>query len=339
MEKVRDLIEFFSRSTSLQDEAFGTKTLKLSSGEKIPIPSVVRAMTAPKIIYLCHEECREHGEEPLKERTCFRLLEVCSASKQKSLQGLDNTSTTDEEAFETIASIVENLGRHGVRATWTRHTLRSLSAGKNYLKSANNSHLGPVEPCAYHCTVFALSDPVEDKFSGECCHDHNQACPECKGIAYYVLKAIKDTLRNGDLDLSEKQKEGARWDLDHSVSSIDAWKAHLLRTFQQDQAIQDTPDRLDDQTIEVINYWAMKLLLMRFRETQSQWFPERRISWHFSAVVHKSNHPDSPVVYASEHTIHTNVVAIDSCKMDWLSLSCILEKVLVCRINQYVERC
>ena len=34
----------------------------------------------------------------------------------------------------------------------------------------------------YHGTAFALSDPVEDKFSGECCHDHNQACPECKGI-------------------------------------------------------------------------------------------------------------------------------------------------------------
>ena len=34
----------------------------------------------------------------------------------------------------------------------------------------------------YHGTAFALSDPVEDKFSGECCHDHNQACPEGKGI-------------------------------------------------------------------------------------------------------------------------------------------------------------
>ena len=89
MEKVRDFIEFFSRSTFLQDVAFGTKTLKLSSGDRIPIPSVVRTMTTSKIIYLYHKECREHGVEPLRECTCFRLLEVCSASKQKSLQGLD----------------------------------------------------------------------------------------------------------------------------------------------------------------------------------------------------------------------------------------------------------
>ena len=109
--------------------------------------------------------------------------------------------------------------------------------------------------------------------------------------------------------MSEKQKERARWDLYHSVSSIAAWKAHLLRTFQQDQARQDTLDRLDDQTIMVINDWSMKLLPMRFREMQSQWFAMRGISWHFSAVfVHKSNHPDCPVV--SEHTIHTYVVAI-----------------------------
>ena len=76
MEKVRDFIDIFSRSTFLQDVAFGTKTLKLSSGERVPIPSVVRTMTASKIIYLYHEECRDHGVKPLKERTCFRLLEV-----------------------------------------------------------------------------------------------------------------------------------------------------------------------------------------------------------------------------------------------------------------------
>lgn len=87
-------------------------------------------MTASGIIYLYQEECRNVRIEPLKERTCFRLLEICSASKQKSFQGLDNTSTAGEEEFETIASIVENLGRHGAGETWSRATLRSLSAGK-----------------------------------------------------------------------------------------------------------------------------------------------------------------------------------------------------------------
>lgn len=50
---------------------------------------------------------------------------------------------------------------------------------------------------------------------------------------------------------------------------------------------------------------AMKLLPMRFRETQTQCFDKRGISWHFSAVVHKSNHTDYLVVSISERTIHT----------------------------------
>ena len=138
-----DFIEFFCRSTFLQDVVFtfGTKTLKLRSGERIPIPSVVRTMTASRIVYLYRDECCGHGVEPLKERACFRLLQVCSASKQKSLQGVDNTSTTGEEAFKTIASIVEDLGRNGAGATWTRDTLRSLSAGKNHLKSVYKTPL------------------------------------------------------------------------------------------------------------------------------------------------------------------------------------------------------
>ena len=64
---------------------------------------------------------------------------------------MENTSTTGKEAFETIASIDENLGRRGAGATWTRDTLRS---GNNYLKSVYKSHLGPEEPCANHCNVF-----------------------------------------------------------------------------------------------------------------------------------------------------------------------------------------
>ena len=44
MEKVKEFVYFISRSTFLQDVAFGTKTVKLHSGESIPIPALVRTM-------------------------------------------------------------------------------------------------------------------------------------------------------------------------------------------------------------------------------------------------------------------------------------------------------
>ena len=106
MEKVKEFVYFISRSTFLQDVAFGTKTLKLSSGESLPIPALVHTMTTTKIVHLYQQECKRENKAPLKERTCFRIMEVCSASKQKSLQGLDNTSTAGAEAFQTNLHIV-----------------------------------------------------------------------------------------------------------------------------------------------------------------------------------------------------------------------------------------
>lgn len=57
-------------------------------------------MTTTKIIHLYQQECKQEGKEPMNERTCFRIVQVCSASKQKSLQGLANTSTAGIEAFD-----------------------------------------------------------------------------------------------------------------------------------------------------------------------------------------------------------------------------------------------
>ena len=58
MKKVKDCVDFISRSTFLQDVAFGTKTLKLHSVEFIPIPALVRTMTAATTVYLYQEECK-----------------------------------------------------------------------------------------------------------------------------------------------------------------------------------------------------------------------------------------------------------------------------------------
>ena len=328
MEKVKEFVYFISRSTFLQDVAFGTKTLKLSSGESLPIPALVRTMTTTKIVHLYQEECKRENKEPLKERTCFRIMEVCSASKQKSLQGLDNTSTAGAEAFQTLESLVDTLVKNGAGVTWGRDIGRALTAGRQYLKGEYKSHLGPDVCCTDHCTVFALSDPEKHEFSSPCYHNHNLSCSDCHKIKN-VLKDIEDKIESSEVNLSEEQRERAKWEFEHAVSNIEAWKSHLLRAFHQDQARQDALSHLDEKTVIVINDWAMKLLPMKFRETQSQWFAKRGMSWHFSAVIHQSGHPDCQAEGNGEYTIHTYVAVLDNCKQDWFSVSCIIEDVLV----------
>ena len=104
------------------------------------------------------------------------------------------------------------------------------------------------------------------------------------------------------------------WEYEHAVVEIEAWKVHLQRAFQQDLARQDALSSLDEETVIVINDWAMQFLPMRFRERQSQWFGKRGISWHFSAVIHLANHPDRQCTTTSTNgfKIHTYIAVLDS---------------------------
>ena len=182
MEKVKEFIYFISRSTFLQDVAFGTKTLKLHSGEPIPIPALVRTMTTTKIVHLYQQECKSMSKVPLKERICFQIMGVCSSLKQKSLQGLDNISTVGAEEFQMLETLVDNLARNGARVTWGREIGRALTAGRQYLKGEYKSHLGPDDDCADHCTVYALSDPEKEQLASVCDHSHNLSCSDCQKI-------------------------------------------------------------------------------------------------------------------------------------------------------------
>ena len=108
-EKVDHFIEYISRPEFVQNVAFGTKTLKLDSGEKIIIPAVIRTVIPPRIIRQYLEYCKEQEFEPTSRRSLYWMIEVCSASMQKSLQGLDNITADGTEAFDQIFLMLEGL--------------------------------------------------------------------------------------------------------------------------------------------------------------------------------------------------------------------------------------
>ena len=133
-------------------------------------------MTATKIIHLYQEECAQEDENAFGERTCYQILEVCSASKEKSLQGLHNTATAGTEAFELLQSLVGQLPSNGAGAQWGRETVQALRSGKMYRKGEYQSHRGPHELWADHCTVFVLSDLHVSELSAACNHEHSFLC-------------------------------------------------------------------------------------------------------------------------------------------------------------------
>lgn len=81
--KVDHFLDFISSPTFLQDVAYGTMTQKLSSGEKIEIPDVVRTVVASRLIQLYQSYCKEYKFAHLGQSTLFNIVKICAAPPKK----------------------------------------------------------------------------------------------------------------------------------------------------------------------------------------------------------------------------------------------------------------
>lgn len=141
--------------------AFGTKNLKLDSGEHIIIPAVIGTLIPSRIIEQYAAYCKEEAFEPAGERSLFRILDVCSAPMQKSLQGLDNFTAAGAQAFQNLEGVVHTLEENGSRREWAEAKIKALREAKRYLKTDFKVHISRQEDCRDQCTVHALSNPYE----------------------------------------------------------------------------------------------------------------------------------------------------------------------------------
>ena len=172
----------------LQDVAFGNKMIKLDSGENIVIPAVVRTIIASRIIEQYRIYCAQTGFESVRDRSLYRMIEVCAASAQKSLQGLDDTTTEGTEAIDDMEETVRTLNRHGSEDSWVKHTQQRLKEAKRHLETEFKGHVGREESCADHCTTHALSDPNDKYFQSRCPHDHDVHCRSCQSLTLERLR-------------------------------------------------------------------------------------------------------------------------------------------------------
>ena len=136
-----NFLDYISRPELLQDVAFGTKTLKLDSGERIVIPAVVRTLIPSRILEQYVQYCKQKQFEPTSEQSLYRIFEVCSASMQKSLAGLDNVTAEGTEATENLIKIMETLAENGADKAWGTTAQRKVKEVKRYFKTDFKAHL------------------------------------------------------------------------------------------------------------------------------------------------------------------------------------------------------
>ena len=70
-------------------------------------------------------------------------------------------------------------------------------------------------------------------------------------------------------------------------TNILAWKAHILRSINQDSSRIDILELLDESSALVVQDWAMKYLPRKYRESPIDWYGKCGIPWHISVAFRK----------------------------------------------------
>ena len=133
--------------------------------------------------------------------------------------------------------------------------------------------------------MYALSDPTKNCFTQRCDHQHNQQCDQCEALEA-VLKdigsAVQDTRFSDD-----EERDDALYLYESASQAIQSWKSHQLRSVRQDQSRLDVLKQLNENTVLIVNDWAMKFLPQLYCESQQDWCGKRGISWHISVVFRR----------------------------------------------------
>ena len=67
--------------------------------------------------------------------------------------------------------------------------------------------------------------------------------------------------------MSQEEEDDMMYSFRKEVQSINAWKAHQLRSTRQDEARTCILDTLDENSVHVTQDWAMKFLPQKYRVT------------------------------------------------------------------------
>jgi hypothetical protein len=102
-----------------------------------------------------------------------------------------------------------------------------------------------------------------------------------------VLADIGDVFNNDAIAIAEDELVDLRYTCQKATQDAKSWKGHQLRSITQDESRLDVLRRLDQSSVLITNDWAMKFLPQKYRESQSDWFAKRGISWHISVVARK----------------------------------------------------
>lgn len=161
-----------------------------------------------------------------------------------------------------------------------------------------------------------MNDSKEVLFGSTCSHLHDKVCVQCEALKE-VLQDIQSYLN--DMTMTEDELDDLRYTYHMAEEAIRSCKAHQMRSMRQDRARTDILDTLDDSSVLITQDWAMKFLPQKYRESQSDWFGKRGISWHISVAARKNQ---------GKLQSQSFVQVVENCNQDSFAVVRIIEHIL-----------
>ena len=87
------------------------------------------------IVKRYEQYCDETGFKPFGSSTTLRILDACSVTARKSLQGLDYIAAEGAKGFHYLLNILDRLGERGLDEYVLRKLKKGLKEGKQYIKT------------------------------------------------------------------------------------------------------------------------------------------------------------------------------------------------------------
>ena len=177
-------------------------------------------------------------------------------------------------------------------------------------------HVSPSSRVPDHCRAYALSYQADPDYVSSCDHEHDLACDRCD-VFPNVVHEVESALQNAEI--SSDEKDEMKYVVSLARKRIEAWKAYLLRSINQDEARLDVLKNLDAYSVLLVLDWAMKYLPRKYRESQTDWFGKRGISWHITTATR---------IVEGQPQMLSFVHVFQSCNQDSFTVLAIIDDVL-----------
>ena len=272
--KTEHFITYLFSNGLIQDVAYGITKLKFENGFQQLIPHAVLTSKYGHVINSYLQFCKEISFQSLSERTLWRVLQAIKPSRRKSLAGLDDKTAEGMNGFDVLQDFAKNLMKNS-------SVCSGLEKGKRYLKTRYQINcMDETSKMSSHSTSFALSDPKESMFiCAKSKEVGTETCQECFELIQNI-QSVHDTVKRVG------SPENV-YDMEQAVAAVFEYVQHQMRDSQQKKAKTTCLDDMNDVSAFWLRDFAQKILPMKYREGQREYFGKKGMSLHIDIFFKK----------------------------------------------------